>query len=206
MTRRFSVYGALFSLTILLLAACGPSTPTPEFTAAPTEGRAPLQVQFTDASLNTPTSWEWDFGDGGTSNSQSPNYRFEQAGAFSPKLTAGNEAGSGSVQRQGLIIIRPGDLKWRYLGYITADSGEGRTGAVLFEHRTRPGTYIKLTPGGSLPGDGLKLIRIVKGGVLLEDRRARKMLLEVVGRDIVKFSLDGRALRDDHAPREPLPE
>ena len=109
MTLRFSALSVVFLL--LALTACGPSTPTPEFTAAPMEGRAPLDVQFTDASLNTPTGWQWDFGDGGTSTGQSPNHRYEQAGVFDPGLTASNEAGAGSGQKRGLITILPGDLE-----------------------------------------------------------------------------------------------
>ena len=50
------------------------SAPTASFTASPTSGTAPLNVQFTDTSTGAPTSWAWDFGDGGTSTSQSPSH------------------------------------------------------------------------------------------------------------------------------------
>ena len=75
------------------------------------QGQAPLDVQFTDASLNAPTAWQWDFGDGETSTGQSPSHRYEQAGTFHPSLTARNEADGGSVQKPGLVTIRPGDLE-----------------------------------------------------------------------------------------------
>ena len=50
-----------------------PAPPVAAFTGTPLSGDAPLNVAFTDASTGA-TSWSWDFGDGGTSNAQSPNY------------------------------------------------------------------------------------------------------------------------------------
>jgi len=50
--------------------------PVAGFTASPTSGKNPLNVTFTDTSTNSPTSWLWSFGDGGTSTLQNPTHRF----------------------------------------------------------------------------------------------------------------------------------
>ena len=70
------------------------ATPTPIATATPTPtatpiplpvgafsadsltGSAPLNVQFRDLSEGTVRSWEWDFGDGTTSDGESPSHRY----------------------------------------------------------------------------------------------------------------------------------
>ena len=44
----------------------GPYAPVADFTASPSSGNGPLTVRFTDTSLNAPTMWYWDFGDGAT--------------------------------------------------------------------------------------------------------------------------------------------
>jgi PKD repeat protein len=53
-------------LIILLLVLAQPvaaAEPISAFTGTPLTGPAPLAVQFTDASTNTPTGWAWYFGD-----------------------------------------------------------------------------------------------------------------------------------------------
>ena len=79
--------------------------PTANFTAAPTSGTAPLNVQFTDSSTGTPTSWAWDFGDGGTSTLKSPAHTYTTAGTYSVKLTATNGSGSNTVTKSNLISV-----------------------------------------------------------------------------------------------------
>ncbi|MDD1660801.1 MAG: hypothetical protein LUQ62_06315, partial [Methanomicrobiales archaeon] len=44
-----------------------PPAPTADFSGTPVSGNAPLEVQFTDASTGTISSYVWDFGDGNTS-------------------------------------------------------------------------------------------------------------------------------------------
>lgn len=61
-----------------------------QFTAVPTSGLAPLSVRFTDTSIGSPTSWNWDFGDGGTSTTQNPTHTYATAGAFTVTLTVSN--------------------------------------------------------------------------------------------------------------------
>jgi len=41
--------------------AFGATPPVANFTGTPTSGTAPLTVNFTDQSTNTPTSWQWEF-------------------------------------------------------------------------------------------------------------------------------------------------
>ena len=69
--------------------------PVADFTADQTSGYAPLTVKFTDASQNA-VSRIWAFGDGGTSNEQSPTYIFNSAGTFTVNLTVSNANGTSS--------------------------------------------------------------------------------------------------------------
>jgi len=79
--------------------------PVASFTANVTSGSAPLAVQFTDASTNNPTSWLWDFGDGGTSASQNPVHAYTTAGTYTVNLTATNAAGSTTAAKSGYITV-----------------------------------------------------------------------------------------------------
>jgi PKD repeat protein len=57
-----------------------------QFTATPSVGRAPLEVQFTDSSTGA-TSWSWDFGDGTTSTDRNPLHLYTDAGTYRATLT-----------------------------------------------------------------------------------------------------------------------
>lgn len=87
--------------------------PVADFIADPTSGMVPLQVQFTDKSLNNPTSWLWDFGDGAnaTSTEQNPSHVYKVAGTYSVTLTATNVAGSDTISKPQLINAQPSVLK-----------------------------------------------------------------------------------------------
>jgi PKD repeat protein len=53
-----------------------------------------FEVEFTDQSTNNPTTWSWDFGDGGTSSDQNPIYVYASAGIYNVALTVSNAEGS----------------------------------------------------------------------------------------------------------------
>ena len=61
--------------------------PTASFTANITEGSAPLTVQFTGSSSETPDSWSWSFGSDGISEEKDPIHTFRAAGEYSVNLT-----------------------------------------------------------------------------------------------------------------------
>ena len=67
--------------------------PVANFDATPTTGQAPLLVKFSDTSTNSPTIWNWNFGDGTSSSVQNPTHTFN-AGSYTVTLTASNSGGS----------------------------------------------------------------------------------------------------------------
>ncbi|MFA6363812.1 PKD domain-containing protein [Methanoregula sp.] len=79
--------------------------PDARFTANVTSGPFPLAVQFTDTSTNFPTSWLWNFGDGGTSTVENPVHTYSSAGTYTVQLTATNGQGSNSLTRSNYITI-----------------------------------------------------------------------------------------------------
>ena len=84
--------------------------PVAGFTATPTCGASPLNVQFTDTSTNTPTSWSWDFGDGNTSTADNPTHQYTSATtqSYTVKLVATNLGGSSPACIQtNYITINP---------------------------------------------------------------------------------------------------
>ena len=82
-----------------------PAAPVAGFTASPASGAAPLAVSFTDTSTGAPTTWAWDFGDGGTSTAQNPSHTFA-AGSYTVTLTASN-AGGQSTAKQTITASAP---------------------------------------------------------------------------------------------------
>ena len=66
-------------------------------TANPTNGPAPLTVNFTAAAVdnahNPVTNWNWDFGDGSTSAAQNPSHTYTAIGIFTAALVETNSLG-----------------------------------------------------------------------------------------------------------------
>ncbi len=77
--------------------------PSPEFTATPTSGAAPLTVQFTDATIGVATGRIWDFGDGTRSIATNPSHVYTSVGQYTVSLVAANANGSNTVTKPNLI-------------------------------------------------------------------------------------------------------
>jgi len=82
-------------------------TPIANFTATPTNGDAPLPVEFIDTSINSPTSWAWDFGDENASNEQNPTHTYNIPGTYNVTLTVTNAKGNNSETKTNYIVINP---------------------------------------------------------------------------------------------------
>jgi len=62
-------------------------------------------LQFTDQSEYTPTTWLWDFGDGSTSTQQNPIKSYSEGGTYNVRLSVSNAYGSDSKLKQNYITV-----------------------------------------------------------------------------------------------------
>ena len=151
--------------------------PVADFSGTPTSGLPPLDVAFTDLSLNTITTWAWDFGDGNTSTIQNPLNTYHNPGLYSVQLTVTGPGGSDSITKTDYIQIdyfpptadftadvttgdAPLTVNFTDLSLDTVntwlwDFGDGNTSAIQHPQHiyNDPGLYtVSLTvtgPGGS---------------------------------------------------------
>jgi len=79
--------------------------PVADFWGSTLSGKTPLKVTFTETSKGSPTSWEWDFGDGKYSTEKSPTHTYSTAGTYTVKLTATNAAGSNTKTKSKYIKV-----------------------------------------------------------------------------------------------------
>jgi PKD repeat protein len=79
--------------------------PVADFMANVTSGRSPLGVVFSDQSLNSPTNWNWSFGDGTNSTEQNPIHVYSAAGKYTVSLTAANTYGENTTTKVDYISV-----------------------------------------------------------------------------------------------------
>jgi len=120
--------------------------PAAGFTGTPTEGPAPLTVQFTDHSTGSPASWSWNFGDGYGSSDKNPIHMYLEPGDYSVSLMAANSYGSNTRIQSSYIRVTVPQTTEIYLsgsraGYLLPD------GYLQFVV-TGPGGTIKIAGTG----------------------------------------------------------
>ncbi len=93
-------------------------------------GTAPLTVNFTDQSTNTPTSWAWDVNNDGTVDYTTKNatHIFTTAGTYTVNLTVTNAGGSDSEVKTDYITVSPPTPALLWGPYLT---GTTTTGTVV---------------------------------------------------------------------------
>jgi len=83
----------------------GPAIPTADFSTNPLSGPAPLTVSFEDLSIGEDLSYDWDFGDGTSTDIQNPNHGYTAPGSYTVTLTVSNSAGSDMRIREDYITV-----------------------------------------------------------------------------------------------------
>ena len=80
--------------------------PVADFRATPAQGVRNLSVQFTDLSSNSPTSWQWNFGDGSpNATGKNPVHTYTETGTYTVALTVSNPYGSSTLQKTDYITV-----------------------------------------------------------------------------------------------------
>lgn len=107
-------------------------------------------VNFTDQSLNDPTSWDWTF-TGGTpasSTSRNPTVTYESAGQYMVSLRVSNGDGSDAVQRENCITVNlPAPVAAFTANKTSVDAG----GTVTFTDQStnQPNEWLWSFAGGT---------------------------------------------------------
>ncbi|MDD4248563.1 MAG: PKD domain-containing protein, partial [Methanosarcina sp.] len=82
--------------------------PVANFTSNVTEGYAPLDVQFNDTSTGTPTSWQWNFGDGSAnSTEQNATHTFTDVGIYHVTLTVAEDGNNSTITKDITVLNAP---------------------------------------------------------------------------------------------------
>ncbi|MGB1206110.1 MAG: PKD domain-containing protein [Chitinophagales bacterium] len=63
------------------------------------------EISFSDISLNEPTAWLWNFGDGETSSEQNPTHFYENEGTYNVSLEACNDIGCNDILLENFVTI-----------------------------------------------------------------------------------------------------
>jgi PKD repeat protein len=76
-----------------------------KFTAAARYGTGKVVVNFKDQSAGSPTSWNWDFGDGTTSTMRNPTHIYYTPGVYTVSLTVANASGTSTETETDYIYL-----------------------------------------------------------------------------------------------------
>jgi PKD repeat protein len=127
--------------TDYISVAAGGTAPTAAFSGTPTSGTAPLDVSFTDASTDGPTSWSWSFGDGNTSTAQNPMHTYTTPGTYSVSLTVSNAYGSDTHTEVDYVTVNQGG-GYTGQGFILSKNSDFSTNDTIFDRTDT--IYIKV--------------------------------------------------------------
>lgn len=135
-----------------LAAAC--SRPVAKFTYSG-EAVAPAEIKFENQSEKAVT-YQWDFGDGNTSEEAEPNHRYRSSGNYLIKLTAINEKGKKKVKEERLVVNAPTSC------LIELETAYGNMIIQLYDATPKhQENFIKLAEEGFY--DGLLFHRVIDG-------------------------------------------
>jgi PKD repeat protein len=111
--------------------------PTANFSGTPTSVNTSTPVNFSDTSTGSPTSWQWDFDNDGSTDSTAlnPSRTYTSPGVYSVKLTVSNAGGSDIMTRTNYITV-------------SAPPVADFTGSPTITNTTTPVSFTDMSTGG----------------------------------------------------------
>ena len=148
------VSGQAEDYTVIVRANTLP--PIIDFSSNYVAGSCVNPVQFTDQSTNLPTSWLWDFGDGGTSTLQNPAHQYAATGTFNVTLAATNTFGTASVTRLNAVSVQVPCLTYCSANGVgpTGPNGQAQPSPFWITNLTVPSASYVNTSGNATGGYG----------------------------------------------------
>jgi hypothetical protein len=145
-------------------------------------------VSFTDEStMIDASSWSWEFGDGGSSDAQTPVHHYEQCGTYLVQLSVGT--GSGRSERRVEIGLRP----------VTP---QGLLGTYFSDTDMKSKSFERIDPmvdfaweEAPVPGEGSEYSVRWTGRVMSNFSQTYRFTVESPGG--VRLWVDGRLVIDD---------
>ncbi|HPK08856.1 MAG TPA: peptidylprolyl isomerase [Saprospiraceae bacterium] len=141
-----------FIILSLIVQSC--AKPIADFTMSANEVKAPSNVQFTNDSKKA-ESYFWDFGDGNTSDQESPGHKYYLSGKYTVKLTAKKGKKMSEIEKE-IIVEAPHDCTVEM--ETTAGTITIRLSDATPAHRDN---FIKLAESGYF--DGTLFHRVIDG-------------------------------------------
>ena len=139
-------------------------SPVADFSGTPTSGNAPLTVSFTDLSTGSPTSWAWNFGDGGSSTTQNPTYQYTAAGTYTVSLTATNGCGSSTETKTNYVTVSEPAAQSMHVQSVRA------TKQSLFNFLFRGNVTVRIVDASGSPVQGATVSGSWSGGASDSDQ------------------------------------
>ncbi len=128
--------------------------PTAAFSGSPLTGAAPLAVTFTNASTGCPTSYDWEFGDGGASTAANPTHTYNAPGTYTVSLTAGNDAGEDTETKTAYVVVSqpPAGVNVFYVSPATNGTigGIAYTGSDILRYTKSSNTWAMYFDGSDM--------------------------------------------------------
>ncbi len=126
--------------------------PVARFSAAQTAGIAPFTARLTDTSLNNPTRWSWELGEGSTSAVRNATFTYSSPGTYTVNLTAENSAGNDTLSRADYITVTgpvSSTAQFVFPGIWVVPNGAGQDVLIDTTNATVAGNIVTVTRIGS---------------------------------------------------------
>ena len=166
---------------------------TAGFSADITSGCAGLEVQFTDASSNNVTGWNWTFLGGipSTSTEQNPTVVYNSAGTFDVNLEVTNPAGTSSVEQTSYITVSENPMA----DFIVTVNMDGNVDFInnsnfgdSYEWIFGDGnTSLENAPNYTYDTSGLYIVQLIVTNSCGSDMMTQEILIDITGVEDVTF-------------------